>query len=196
MNRILPNFIYALILTRSRLELLLIIFRAFVPVLWPIIYAKISFPFNILRTNGRNSTKFYIWIRIDKIYVRNVTHHFPHLCTREMAVHLSQYFVSVQYLENKDKIYVGIVNCHFFERGLWPLIDVRITLPLNILRNSGLLLHVKHCSGAIVRYSDNSSLCFDNSRIYRKDLASKIKSHSPPSGYSPFKGMVLLLMIH
>ena len=40
---------------------------------------------------------------------------------------------------------------------LWPLIDVRITLPFNILRNSGHLLHAKHCSGAIVRFSDNSS---------------------------------------
>ena len=38
------------------------------------------------------------------------------------------------------------------------MIDVRITLPFNILRNSGLLLHAKHCSGAIVRFSDNSSL--------------------------------------
>ena len=38
------------------------------------------------------------------------------------------------------------------------LIDVRIKLPLNILRNFGLLLHAKHCSGAIVRFSDISSL--------------------------------------
>ena len=37
------------------------------------------------------------------------------------------------------------------------MIDVRITLPLNILRNSGLLLHAKLCSGAIVRFSDRSS---------------------------------------
>ena len=44
-----------------------------------------------------------------------------------------------------------------FVRELWPLIDVRIALTLNILRNSGLLLHAKHCSGAIVRFSDSSS---------------------------------------
>ena len=37
------------------------------------------------------------------------------------------------------------------------MIDVRIMLPFNILRNSGLLLHAKHCSGAIVIFSDNSS---------------------------------------
>ena len=37
------------------------------------------------------------------------------------------------------------------------MIDVRIRLPLNILRNSGLLLHAKQCSGVIVRFSDNSS---------------------------------------
>ena len=44
-----------------------------------------------------------------------------------------------------------------FVRELWPLIDVGITLPLNILRFCGLLLHARHCSGAIVRFSDNSS---------------------------------------
>ena len=58
-----------------------------------------------------------------------------------------------------DKIYIVIVSCHFSQIcKLWPLIDVRITLPLNILRHSGLLLHARHCSRAIVRFSDNSSL--------------------------------------
>ena len=51
---------------------------------------------------------------------------------------------------------LAVIFCKFV-RELWPLIDVRTTLPLNILRNSGLLLHAKHCSGAIVRFSDNSS---------------------------------------
>ena len=41
-------------------------FPTFVPVLWPLIYAKISFPLNILRTNGQNFIKFYICIHIDK----------------------------------------------------------------------------------------------------------------------------------
>ena len=51
MDRISSNFIYALILTRSSLGLLHAIFRSFVPELWPLIYAKISFPLNILRTD-------------------------------------------------------------------------------------------------------------------------------------------------
>ena len=51
-----PNFIYAFILTRSTLGLLHIIFRTFVPEFWPLIYAKISFPFIFLRTNGQNFT--------------------------------------------------------------------------------------------------------------------------------------------
>ena len=38
---------------------------------------------------------------------------------------------------------------HKFVRELWPLIDVRIMLPLNILRNSGFLLHAKHCSDSL-----------------------------------------------
>ena len=50
-GRISPKFINAFILTRSSLGLLHIIFRKFVPELWPFIYAKISSPLNILRTN-------------------------------------------------------------------------------------------------------------------------------------------------
>ena len=51
---------------------------------------------------------------------------------------------------------LAVIFCKFV-REIWPLIGVRITLPLKILRNSGLLLHAKHCSGAIVRFSDNTS---------------------------------------
>ena len=83
------------------LGLLAVIFRPFVPVLWPLIYAKISFPFNILRTDGQNFTKFNICIHIDKIYVWIVTHYFSHIYTRVMALDLLQKFVSAQYLENK-----------------------------------------------------------------------------------------------
>ena len=68
-DRISPNFIYESILTRSSLGLLHIIFGSFVPELWLLIYAKISFPFNILRTYWQNFTKFDVCIHIDKIYV-------------------------------------------------------------------------------------------------------------------------------
>ena len=40
---ILPNFVYTLILKRSRLGLLHIIFRTFITKLWPLIDVKISF---------------------------------------------------------------------------------------------------------------------------------------------------------
>ena len=55
---------------------------------------------------------------------------------------------------------LGLIAVIFrkFVRELWPLIDFRITFPLNILRNSGLLLHAKDCSGALVRFFDNSSI--------------------------------------
>ena len=52
-------FIYAFILTRSTLGLVHIIFRTFLPELWPLII-KISLPLNILRTNGQILTKLYI----------------------------------------------------------------------------------------------------------------------------------------
>ena len=43
MDRILPNFVCALILTRSSLGLLTFIFRIFVNELWPLIDFRISF---------------------------------------------------------------------------------------------------------------------------------------------------------
>ena len=54
--------IYNFLITKVRgvlitLGLSHIIFSIFVPELWPLIYSKISFPFNILRTNGQNFTK-------------------------------------------------------------------------------------------------------------------------------------------
>ena len=100
-DRFWPNFMLLFILTRSMLRLLAVIFRTFVPVLWPLIYAEISFPFNILRTNGQNFIKLYICIHIDKTYVGIITHHFWHICTWVMALDLLQKFVSAQYLKTK-----------------------------------------------------------------------------------------------
>ena len=90
------------------------------------IYAKILFLFNILRTNGQKFTKFYKCIHIDNIYVGIVTHHFSHFCTRVMAFDLLQNFVPLNILRTNgqiliklyitiytDKIYFGIVSCHF-----------------------------------------------------------------------------------
>ena len=79
----------------------------------------------------------------------------PRFTTRAISQILTKLYITIY----TDKIYVGIVRCHFckFVRELWPLIDIRITLQLNTQRHSGLLLHARHCSGAIVRFSDNSS---------------------------------------
>ena len=59
-DRILPNFIYAFILTRSTLGLLHIIFRKLVTSVMALDLRQKKFPFNNLRTNGQNFTKFYI----------------------------------------------------------------------------------------------------------------------------------------
>ena len=122
MDRNSPNFINAFILTRSTLGLFHIIFRTFVPELWPVIYSKNWFPINILRKNGQILTKLYITIYTDKIYVGIVSCHFSQISKRVLALDRCQNYVT-----------------------------------LNILRHSGLLLHVRHCSGAIVRFYDNSS---------------------------------------
>ena len=108
------------------LELLHIMFFQFVPELWPLIYAKILFPVNILRTNLQN-LQFYMCIHIDKIDTLGLLHiNFFHNCTRVIALDLRQNFISAQYLENKwtdfhqtlydyliDKIYVGLLAVNF-----------------------------------------------------------------------------------
>ena len=129
MDRISPNFIYALILTTSRstLGLLHIIFRTFVPELWPLIYVKISFPFNILKRNGQNFTKFYLCNHIDKICVGIVTHiifcsFVPELWPLIYSkislllniLRTNGQILTKLYITNyTGKIYVGIVSCHF-----------------------------------------------------------------------------------
>ena len=57
-DRILPNFIYEYILTRPYLGMLGIIFSIFVTELWPLIVVRLSFPLNILRSNGQNTPTF------------------------------------------------------------------------------------------------------------------------------------------
>ena len=94
-----PNLIYASILTRSSLGLLHIIFCTFVPELWPLIYSKISFPLNILRTNGQIFTKLYITIYTDKIYIGIVSCHFSQSCKSVMALDWCQNYVTTQYPE-------------------------------------------------------------------------------------------------
>ena len=66
-DKISQNFIHIFIWTKSRLGLLPVIFGLFVMELWPLNNVRISFPFNIFRTNGQNLTKLYICIYIDKI---------------------------------------------------------------------------------------------------------------------------------
>ena len=58
MDGISPNFIYVFILSRSTLGLLYVIFRLLIPELWPLIYAKVLFQFNILGEIYRISQNF------------------------------------------------------------------------------------------------------------------------------------------
>ena len=87
MGRILPNFVYALILTRSKLGFLHIIFPT-VPQLWPLIYVRISFLLNILRTNGQNFTKFYICAFILTMSMLGLLLVIFFICNRVMALDL------------------------------------------------------------------------------------------------------------
>ena len=151
-----PNFIYAFILTRSSLGLMQVIFRTFVLELWPLIYAKISFALNILRTNGQNFTKIYLCIHIYKIYVGIVTHHFSHMCTRVTALvlwqkfcfrslsweqfdRISPKFIYAFILTGKTSGSLHIMFCSFVPE-LMALDLLQNFIPLNILRINGQIL--------------------------------------------------------
>ena len=58
MDTISLNFVYALILTRSRLELLPVIFPKCVTDLWLLIDVRVSFQKNVFTTNGQNFINF------------------------------------------------------------------------------------------------------------------------------------------
>ena len=86
MDRILPNFVYTLSLTRSTLVLYIVIFRKFATELWPLIDVRIQFLFNILQIDGHNVTKSCLNIIIDKIYVGIINHYFSQICNRVTAL--------------------------------------------------------------------------------------------------------------
>ena len=69
-DRISPHFYYALMLTRSKLGLLPVIFRKFVTELLPLIDVIILFTRNIFRTNRYNFTKFYIAFTLRRFRLR------------------------------------------------------------------------------------------------------------------------------
>ena len=75
------------------------------------------------------------------------------ICTRVMALDLRQNFVSAQYLENKladfhqivyllTWIYLAFVSFYLLliYNRVWPLINARISFPLNIFRTIGQIL--------------------------------------------------------
>ena len=94
-------YIYGLILTRSGLGLLHIIFFGnWYQSCGPLFIQKFRFCSISWEQIGRISTKFYICIHLGRIYLGIVTHHFSHICTRVMALDLRGNFFSAQYLQN------------------------------------------------------------------------------------------------
>ena len=94
-------------------------------------------------------------------------------CTSVMAIDLRLKFVSAQYHKNKFTVSPNFIYAFILTRStlgllavifgkflteLWPLIEVRISFQLNILRNLPFLLHARRCSRAIIRFSANACL--------------------------------------
>ena len=143
-----PNFAYALILTRSRSELLHANFRKFLTELWPLIDARISFQLSILRTNWWYFAKFCIYIDIDNIWVGIVTRQFSQINNRVMALDIRILFplnilrtnwwnwpnFGYALILTRSRLRLLHINFRKFLTWLWPLIVVRISFPLNNLR--------------------------------------------------------------
>ena len=168
-DRISPNFIYAFILTRSTWVLSNDIFLTFVPALWSLIYAKIRFrSISWEQTDIILPNFIYAFILtrsmlgLSHIIFRTFVPELWPLIYSKISFPLNILRTNGQILTKlyTDKIYVGIVSGHLFQfcksYGPWLMSELRYHLIY--LRRSGLLLHAKHCSLAIVRLSDNSSL--------------------------------------
>ena len=63
--------------------------------------------------------QIFLCIYIDKIYVRNVNHHFWHICHRVMALDLCQNFVSAQYFINKWTEFDQILHLRLYLKLLF-----------------------------------------------------------------------------
>ena len=111
-DRIRPNFVYILSLTRSTSVLLIVVFRKFATELWPLIHVRIWFLLNNLRTNWQNETKFCILIIIDKIYFGYINHCFSQICKRVTALDWRHILVFTQCLKNELTEWDQILYTH------------------------------------------------------------------------------------
>ena len=159
----------ALILTRSRLVLLPVIFCKFATELWPLIYVRILIYIKIwilvsAQYLANTLTEFYqilyICFHIDKIYVGIVTHHFSHFCTRVIVLDWSQNLISTQYVENNIE--------HWYWQDLgW---DCYLSFFANLWQGYGpwIISDFRFCSISwewIDRISPNFVGIFDNDKI-------------------------------
>ena len=112
-------------------------------------WCKNVFFLSIFRTNGWILIKFCICIDIYKIHVVSNARYIWSIFNTILALDGRQNFVYVQYLVNLfvdfDQIlYMHWQNVqiifHYFSAELWPLIDVRILFPFNILRTNWCIL--------------------------------------------------------
>ena len=135
-KRISPNFEYAMILVRSRLGLLYVIFHPFRVMAhdWCQNFVQ-NFVYGQYLEIKMIEFHQILYFQIDKIYVMIVTHHFSHICTRVMVPWFKPKFLSAQYFENKltefykfyicthidiDKIYYTSFFAHLYQSyGHW-----------------------------------------------------------------------------
>ena len=121
-SQIFTKFHYAFVLTRSSLGLLHIIFRTFVPELWPLIYSKLLFPLNIFGTNEQILTKLYITIYTDNIYVGIVSIWLSQIGKRVMVLYWCQNYVYTQYPEKLRPFTACTALQRGYSQNLWQFL--------------------------------------------------------------------------
>ena len=138
------NFVYALILTRCRFGWLNDSFRSFSIELWPLIDVEISFMLNILCTNSWILIKICKCIDINNVGKNNYKLFFvnfqlsygPWLMS-EFCFHLIPWEQIDGFWWNFEYAVLWLTHEIFpnFSIQLWPLIDVRISIFLSIIRD-------------------------------------------------------------
>ena len=112
-----PNFIYAFILTRSSLRLMRVIFRTFIPGLWPFTLPKFHFCSLSCEQIDRISPNLFMHLYWQDLHWDCYISFFAHLY-QCYGIWFMPKLVSVPYLENKWTEFHQILHMHLYWQDL------------------------------------------------------------------------------
>ena len=159
-----------MILTRSNLELLRIIFPTFKPELLPLIYAKISFSLNILNKFDRISPNFIYAFILTRSSLRLLHVIFSYICIRVIALDLRQNFILRTNIQNFTKFYICI---HVDMSSIWL---IHIPFP-RLYQSHGPWCTPKFLYRSIQHIFTKLYICIDINKVSSQLVSKSTRTH-------------------